>query len=414
MLTPQLWIPFFAVIVVFFIIGNVANKQMKEQVSTKESIAIVDLDQSVLSKTSVETVKQIANVAEVPATNGSEIVSQMKSNKLNTGIIIPQGFQQNVNLTGKAQLETYTIMDNFSVLAGKKFAITDVATAAINDTVSNYLISSRTGVDNASSLKNPVSASSFVSANGKINQGNPTQILGYVLSQTTTIPVVFFVVIVMASQMIAAAVATEKENKTLETLLSLPISRKAIVISKMLSAGLVSLLMAAIYMFGIKSLNTGISGMMSNATTGEDTIQVAQQLGLKFTTVGFVELGVILFLAILLALAIAMILGAFAEDAKSAQGIVAPLMILIMIPYFLTMFMDVNALSPVIRYIIYAIPFSHIFLAMPNIMLDNHWAVTAGAVYMLILFIVFVALAAKIFSGDTILTMKLNFSKKKK
>ena len=220
----------------------------------------------------------------------------------------------------------------------------------------------------------------------------------------------------MASQMIAAAVATEKENKTLETLLSLPISRRAIVTSKMLSAGLVSLLMAGIYLFGIRSFNSGISGMavgVAPAQATQDASQIAQALGLKITTLGFVELGVILFLAILLALAIAMILGAFSEDAKSAQGVVAPLMILVMIPYFITLFLDVSTLSSIVRYIIYAIPFTHVFLAVPNILQGNHLVIAAGAIYMLILFIVFVLIAAKIFSSDLILTMKLNFSKKK-
>jgi ABC-2 type transport system permease protein len=220
----------------------------------------------------------------------------------------------------------------------------------------------------------------------------------------------------MAAQMIAAAVATEKENKTLETLLSLPISRGTIVTTKMLSAGLVSLLMAGIYMLGIKNFNSGITGMMnSSVNVGvESSSEIARELGLKLTTIGLAELGTILFLAILLALAIAMILGAFSEDAKSAQGVVAPLMILVMIPYFITLFMDVNVLSAPVRYLIYAIPFSHIFLAIPNILLGNDLFILYGSIYLLVLFIVFVWIAAKIFSSDLILTMKLNFSKKKK
>jgi ABC-2 type transport system permease protein len=183
----------------------------------------------------------------------------------------------------------------------------------------------------------------------------------------------------------------------------------------MLSAGLVSLVMAGIYMLGIKNFNTGISGVMSGGASNVtgNAEQVASELGLKLSTLGLIELGAILFLAILLALAIAMILGSFSEDAKSAQGVVAPLMILVMIPYFLTLFLDVSTLSPVIRYIIYAIPFSHIFLAVPNILLGNHLFVLGGAIYLLVLFIIFVLLAAKIFSSDLILTLKLNFSKKK-
>lgn len=416
MLTPQLWVPFFAVIVVFFAIGKISTKQISQQSETKDTIAMTDLDQSNLSQSSVQIISDFANVVDIQASDANDFVAQMKDKKIATGIFIPIGFESNLKAAQKTQIETYSLMNNFSVLAGKKLAITDVSTTAINGFISDNLINSKIGLNQAADIKNPIKVQSYVSANGKIEPGNPSQLLGYILSQTTSIPIVLFVVIVMASQMIAAAVATEKENKTLETLLSLPISRRAIVTSKMLSAGLVSLLMAGIYLFGIRSFNSRISGMAAGvapAQATQDAGQIAQALGLKITTFGFVELGVILFLAILLALAIAMILGAFSEDAKSAQGVVAPLMILVMIPYFITLFLDVSTLSSIVRYIIYAIPFTHVFLAVPNILQGNHLVIAAGAIYMLILFIVFVLIAAKIFSSDLILTMKLNFSKKK-
>ena len=414
MLTPQLWIPFLTVIVVFFVIGNVANKQIKSQASNKDKIAIADFDQSGLSKAAISAVEQVATVVPVTASTNSDFVSQMKDKNISAGLIIPQSFEKNVLSSGQASLEGYTLMTDFSALAGKKLAVANTSTTIINEMISNTLISSKVGAGNTTQLKQPVKVINYVSANGMIKEGNASQLLAYILSQTTTIPTVLFVVIVMAAQMIAAAVATEKENKTLETLLSLPISRKAIVASKMLAAGLVSLVMASLYMLGIRNMNSGISGMASGVSTGGDISQLAGELGLKFSVWGYVELGVVLFLAILLALSIAMILGAFAEDAKSAQGVVAPLMIFVMIPYFLILFMDLNSLSPIVRYIIYAIPFSHIFLAMPNILMGNHGFVLAGAAYLFILFIIFVLLAAKIFSSDLILTMKLNFGKKKR
>ena len=53
---------------------------------------------------------------------------------------------------------------------------------------------------------------------------------------TIYIPIVLFVAVIFASQMIATAIATEKENKTLETLLSYPVTRTSIVTSKMLDS----------------------------------------------------------------------------------------------------------------------------------------------------------------------------------
>ena len=50
-----------------------------------------------------------------------------------------------------------------------------------------------------------------------------------------------------------------------------------------------------------------------------------QKLGLSFSTTGYVVLGLAMFLSILVALAIAMILGVLAEDFRSAQNMIMPL-----------------------------------------------------------------------------------------
>jgi ABC-2 type transport system permease protein len=124
-------------------------------------------------------------------------------------------------------------------------------------------------------------------------------------------------------------------------------------------------------------------------------------------------LGGSLFFGILSALSVAMILGVFAEDTKAVQGVITPLMVLVMIPYLITLLLDLNSMSPTIKYLVYAIPFSHPFLAAPNIFMKNYLFVFAGIAYQAVFFLVFVLIAAKIFSSDKITTIRLNFSKKK-
>jgi ABC-2 type transport system permease protein len=110
----------------------------------------------------------------------------------------------------------------------------------------------------------------------------------------------------------------------------------------------------------------------------------------------------------MVALSIAVILGAFAEDLKSVQIMITPLMMLVLLPYLLTMFIDINTTSPVLKWLIYAIPFSHPFLAAQFIFAHNFAMVILGIVYQFALFVVFATIAARIFSTDRILTMKLN------
>ena len=138
-----------------------------------------------------------------------------------------------------------------------------------------------------------------------------------------------------------------------------------------------------------------------------------QKLGLTFDTTGYLILGVSLFLAILVALAMAMILGVLAEDFRSAQNMIMPLMFMVMIPYFISLFADVNTVSLPVKILILVIPFSHPFLVSQNIYLGNYGMIAAGLAYMLAVFAVLVIYAARIFSTDKILTMKLRFGKKK-
>ena len=77
------------------------------------------------------------------------------------------------------------------------------------------------------------------------------------------------------------------------------------------------------------------------------------------------------------------------------------------------MFIDIPNASILIRIIVYVIPFSHTFLAAPNIFLQNYNIIYMGAAYQFVVFIILAVIATKIFSSDKILTLKLNFGKKK-
>jgi ABC-2 type transport system permease protein len=138
-----------------------------------------------------------------------------------------------------------------------------------------------------------------------------------------------------------------------------------------------------------------------------------QQLGLTMSTKGFIILGVSLFFAILVALAMATILGVLAEDYRSAQSLIMPMIFLVMIPYFMSFFADPKTLSLPAKILLYAIPFSHPFLTSQNLMLENYSAVFFGILYMLAVFIVLIIIAARIFSTDRVLTMKLRFRRKR-
>jgi ABC-2 type transport system permease protein len=166
-------------------------------------------------------------------------------------------------------------------------------------------------------------------------------------------------------------------------------------------------------MLGFQGFIGGISEEAARAGAQAGGPALMQKLGLTFNTTGYVVLGLSLFLAILVALAVAMILGVLAEDFRSAQNMIMPLMFMVMIPYFISLFADINTVALPIKIFILAIPFSHPFLVSQNLYLGNYTMIAAGLGYMLLVFVILVVFAARVFSTDKILTMKLRFGKKK-
>ena len=160
------------------------------------------------------------------------------------------------------------------------------------------------------------------------------------------------------SQMIISAISTEKIDKTLETLLSAPVSRLSVLCSKMLAAGIVAIINAGVYMVGFYGyMGSMLSGAIENteivgsAMTVDD---IMKELGLKLGVSGYFMVGLQMFMTIMICLAAAMILGALVNDSKSAQTMLMPIMVLAMIPYIVSIVYDINFLSPVLRTIIYA------------------------------------------------------------
>jgi len=86
-------------------------------------------------------------------------------------------------------------------------------------------------------------------------------------------------------------------------------------------------------------------------------------------------------------------------------------MILLLIPYFLSFFADLNSLPLIVRILLFLIPFSHPFIASQNLIFGNTLPVIYGIVYMAIFFVICLIIATKIFSSDRILTAKIKIKR---
>jgi ABC-2 type transport system permease protein len=413
LITLQLLISLLFTVFLFYFIGQMAKTEMKKAMRTQK-IAVLNLDDSPFSEQLIGNLKTANFQAEmVKDRDKQKAIDETKASDINLLLVIPQGFGQSLETQEIKEIETYSYLRTFSIVGSRSSVIINAVIKAINEYLSNDFIKKKIPDVSPEKVKNPIRSKNFVIVKDRMAEGKAEAVAGFVSSQSLFVPVILMMIIIYASQMVISAIAMEKQNKTLETLLTVPISRTSIVTAKMFASGLVGLISAVIYMFGFRYYMGGFMGDISRAAAADGVTGVIQKLGLAMSTKGFIILGISLFFAILVALALATILGVLAEDYRSAQSLIMPLIFLVMIPYFLSFFSDPRTLSLPAKILLYAIPFSHPFLTTQNLLLENYSAVLYGILYMLAVFIVLILIAARIFSTDKVLTMKLKFRKKK-
>jgi ABC-2 type transport system permease protein len=409
LLTRQLLIPFIAIMVLFLFIGR-AIRGEKEKAKSPQRVLVADFDHSPMSQDIIQTFKSSGLIVVEAAGDKESVLKQAKHEGIALAIIIPAGLSQKLSNLETAEITVYNLIKGLSVTRAIRGIKLKTILQAINKNIAaDHLKKAFPGVV-PENLQSPLRTKEYVVIKNKSAEGSPEMLEGLLMSQTFMIPIILLITIIYVSQMIAASIGQEKENKTLETLLTVPIKRVQIVLGKMLGAVVVALIIASIFLFAF-GYYMGSFGEFTQAARqigGNLTEQLG--LGIKLESVLLIALS--LFLAILSALALATLLAIFSDDAKSAQAAITPLMILCLIPYFFTMLFDIETASLPIKIIVYLIPFSYPFLTPKALIFGNYTMIILGFIYMALFSIVTIIIAARIFNSDRILTAKLRFRRR--
>lgn len=404
------------------LLGQFMQSSMDNLEVNSTSITICDLDNTDLTSKIMENLNQLGytvNTLDINSNLTDVEISQQADSK--NVLVIPKEFTQSIKNGKMATIKNIGKVEGNSIMAQLEGSTYTTAIFDINNIIKNIIITEKSDFtsNDMEFLDNPVSLDEVTIVGEKSENISASMVSGVISSQGTFVPIIIFVIIVFASQMIVTAIATEKIDKTLETLLSTPISRISILSAKMLSAGLVSLISAIVYMLGFSmsmgSMLGGLTEEVSEVTDSAVSTTFAMlSLGLTLTPFDYVLIGINIFLSIMIALSLSMMLGVMVNDIKSTQVVMMPVMFMALIPYLISYFADTNSLSPVVKLILNLIPFSHTFNATNNLMFNNNTNVYFGIAYQIVFLIVCMFFAISLFQSDKILTASLNFSKKKK
>lgn len=401
-------------------LGQIMNTAMEESMSESGEINICNKDSGAFSKAVIESLRTLEyEVTLVDIDDQSDYAPQLDKLDIDDVIIIPKTFSQQItdvlankkNEDGAIPPVDVEYISRMSSLAMSSSidADTAVALAAIEAAVKSVVYANKNvSIEEIALMEAPVNLIETTVVGNKQAEASATLLSAYVMMSGMFVPIVIFVLIMYSSQMIMNAISTEKIDKTLETLLSAPISRLSVLSAKMTAATIVSAVYAIAFMFGFSYMMDGMTGTVSDAVDAN----IISELGLQLSTSGYILLALQMFMSLLITLALSLILGALAKDAKSSQTLMLPIMGMAMVPYMLSMFIDFKSMGAA-RWLMYAIPYTHTFMAQSNIILGDTGIYLGGLIYQIILLIICMTCAVRLFTSDKIFTISLNFGQKK-
>jgi len=315
-------------------------------------------------------------------------------------LILDDSFKSNIENGVRGSIHQYYVYSPSGMINGTvSTAVSDILIQAVNDDLSSHLISKDSKATVAFLVNPIVSSSTHTFINGQdYADVTPAQLSEAMSSQTMMIPLIVMVIIMMVGSMVISSMGSEKENKTLETLLTLPIKRTTIVSGKILAASVVGLVYGIAYMIGLSVYLNSITSISGGLTVD------LSKYGMTFDTVDFILLTLSMFMAIVCALGICMTLGAFAKNYKSAQTMTLPLSLLAIFPMFITMFTGWYGSDALIQGILFAIPFSHPMIASEALLNNDFTLVFAGIAYMAAFALVSILITVKLYRSDVLIT----------
>jgi len=421
LLTPASIIPIVAIAIVFASMGSMIGSEV-DRASEMPTIGVLSGDSGIYYDDGggggalgyIESFYGTANAdriihldpalySDVMSGDANTITNIMDNAGVNTLLVFDADYSSNIAAIAGGghgdggSIYVYWTNVETGLFGAVSTAVVSMIVSGINEMTSELILTDL-GIPNALNVQFPVDGPNNRTVfNGEIfDDITPADIASALQSQSMLMPILIMIIITMIGGMIISSMGNEKENKTLETLLTLPVKRTTIVSGKLIGSALAGLLFGVIYLFGMYMYTNSLA-------QGAGALSLSS-LGLTLSVADWGVVALVIFLGIMCALGMCMVLGAFVKNYKAAQTLTLPIGVLAMIPMFVTMFSDFNTLPGFIQAVLFAIPFTHPMMIMNNLMLGNTFMIWAGLGYLLLFSTLMIYITVRIYKSDILLT----------
>lgn len=386
---------------VFAMIGQSVGN-IEEKLEVKPAIGLINNDNGIFGIISTQILQETSDIIY----NGSDKSAGLQEVIAEKGIAlieIPSDFSDSIYNNEQGKLNINWVVQGVGPFDGISSDVLDYVLNAVEKEISKIIITQELDLD-PNLILNPLTTSQTTFLKEKEFRGlSPNELINTFSTQSYLIPTLIMMIIMMSGSSIISSMGLEKENKTLETLLTLPVKRNYIILSKIIASTISGLILAAIYMVGMTYY------MKSFSFSGVVDLQA---YNLTLNIYDYTLMGLSVFMSLLAGLSLCLALGSFAKDYKSAQSLLFPVTVLAVFSMLMTMFMDFSTMPTFIKIFIFIIPFSHLMMAMKSLMLKEYALVISGIIYSSIFAAIMIIITILIFNSDRLLVGKLQKNKK--
>jgi len=366
---PRIWVPFVISALIMPIMGLVIAGPIKgaiETVGEQLRVGIVDFDEGNESKLFINwLINNNASYNLIPVIlergNISHVINVAKEQELEVIIILEKGFTQNILKFSRPSVRIINIIREISFFGGGVVGGSRVV-SLIEEYVSRRFLAG-TNID-PEIIKSPIIPKyiSYLETKNLLLAGRPEAVLTSLGFASFFLPLILMIISVTVIQMSATSMAVENEERTLETLLTFPLSRIGILTAKLLGAFSVSMIGSLFNFIGFIAYFYIFSSYMISPI---QSIQPTEELlGASFD-ISMITAGpeaIYIFLSIVVTLlfmsSLGIMVGALSRDVRIASTITGPLSMAVFIPGYYVAFASSKMMGTVLRLIFYVLPFT--------------------------------------------------------
>ncbi len=372
---PRVILPFIIGALIMPVIGFVLMVPMRagieQAIAGARAVGFVDLDGSAHSAQLARWLSERGvSVVELRPGPPGQLAEQAASRKLSVVLIVPRGFGESLDRKQPANVTVLNVLKEISIFG-------PASSAPIINLVQEYALNALTSGTplRPEVVRNPLRTSelTYLTSKGVQLPGDPAGYFALTMA-AFLVPLLVMGLALTPMQMAATSMAVENEEKTLETLLTLPVRPRDILLAKLLGMFAVALLGSALEIAGTLAYFFIVFSQIPLPGEPQLAAGAAQLPGLQLGALqGFIDpsgvalLGASILLSLFFFAALGVIVGALSRDVRIASTVIGPLGFLAVIPSYAIVFMSSEMMGPALRTALYILPVTQPVIAAKDL-----------------------------------------------